>query len=781
MPGLGDAVPRIEDLRLVRGQGQYTDDVVLPKQIYASQVRSPHAHAKIRNIDPSVAYSVPGVLAVLTGKEALADGLKPIPHTLWSVHPADMRFPNRDGSAQLSTPHNILPLTRVRFAGEAVAMVLAETLASAVAGAEAVRVEYDVLACVTDAEAAADPSAPHIWDELSSNICVDAEIGDASAVERAFSSAPHVVRLKTKAQRVTGVPMEPRAALGEYDCASDRYTIITNAGGAFRLKQDVADILGIPHDKVRAIIRDVGGNFGTRGGFYPEQALVCWAAKRIGRPVKWVSHRSECFLSDYQARDVAVEAELALGQDGKFLALRGSVLSNVGAYATSLVTLQKSTQVMSGIYDVPVASFRARGVLTNTPPTRPYRATGRPEAMLVIERLIDLAAEECGFDRLDIRRRNLISPEQMPYRNPFGVVYDNGCYRDALDEVADLAAWSSFPGRREDSERRGLLRGIGIGTYVDTGTGVARERTELVITLDGFVDVTIGTVSNGQGHETTFGQLVCEWLQVPLEKVRFRAGDSDRLVHGGGSHSGRSMRLAALILQEATGLIIDRGKELASLLLEAERSDIEFRNGQFAVVGTDRGVDIFSLALFAAECPGLPDEFRRLSAESDQITQAGTYPYGGHVCEVEVDPETGTVRIARYTAIDDVGRAVNPLVIDGQTHGGIAQGLGQALWEHCHYDLETGQLLAGSFMDYAIPRASELPSYHTKISEIPATTHPLGIRGGGEGGTCPALAVVNNAVRDALRLTGMHELQMPLTPEQIWQCTNSRPSALPPE
>ena len=772
--GIGQPVRRREDLRLVRGGGRYTADENLPGQVHAVMVRSPHAHARIRAIAKEKALAAPGMLAVLTGDDCLADGLKPIPHKPWSPHPAETRLTNSRGAPPFEAPHHILPADKARFVGEAVAIVIAETLHAAKGGAERVEVDYEVLPAVVETEAAARQDAPRVHeraqDGAQSNVCFDAEIGDAAATAAAFAKAAHVTRFETWVQRVTGVPMEPRAALAEFDSTTGRFTLYAGNGGAVRLKNDLATILDVPPEKVRVLMADIGGNFGTRGMIYPEFAAVAWAARKLGRPVKWIIHRHESFLSDYQARDLVVEAELALDEKGRFLAMRGSNLGNLGAHTTNFAMVQKGVQMMSSIYRMPAAHFRARATLSNTAPTRPYRSAGRPEVIFVIERLIDLAAREHGHDRLAIRRRNLVTEKELPYRNPFGVEYDNGDYIGAIEAALKLGDWAGFKRRRTEAKKRGKRRGIGVGTYVDISTGVPREKAELVVLPHGVVELVIGVVSQGQGHETSFAQLVTEWLGVPIDSVRVIAGDTDRVTVGGGAHSGRGMRLGSIVIKRSSDDIIEKGMRIAEHVLETAASDIEFSHGRFAVKGTNHAIGLFEVARAASERSDLPEDLRGpLTAACDETVAEASYPYGAHVCEVEVDPETGTVTLVNYAAVDDVGRAVNPLIIHGQIHGGIAQGVGQALLEHCHYDRDSGQLLAGSFMDYAMPRASDLPFYATELSEVPSPTHPLGIRPAGEGGTVPALAVTINAIVDALCEFGVRHIEMPATPERVWQ------------
>jgi aerobic carbon-monoxide dehydrogenase large subunit len=768
--GIGQPVPRREDLRLVRGGGRYTADENLPGQVYAFMLRSPHAHARIRKIATDKAKAVPGVLAVLTGADVVADGLRPIPHKQWSQHPAEIQLQNSDGSEPFTAPHLLLPTDKARFVGEAVAMVVAETVNAAKDGAEEIEIDYEALPAVTATAAAARQDAPRVHDAARSNVCFDAELGDATATDAAFARAAHVTRFETWVQRVTGVPMEPRAALAAYDQASGRFTVYAGNGGAVRLKNDLATMLDVPPERVRVLMQDVGGNFGTRGMIYAEFALAAWAARKLGRPVKWIIERHESFLSDYQARDLAVEAELALDAKGRFLAMRGSNLGNLGAHTTNFAMVQKGVQMMSSIYRMPAAHFRARATLSNTSPTRPYRSAGRPEVIFVMERLIDLAARELGQDRVAIRRRNLVTEKELPYKNPFGVEYDNGDYIGAMDTALKLCDWDGFRRRRAEAKKRGKCRGISVGNYVDISTGVPREKAEITVLPDGVVELVIGITSQGQGHETSFAQLVCEWLGVPIEAIRFIAGDTDRVTVGGGAHSGRGMRLGSIVIKKSSDGIIEKGMRIAEHLLETAAADIEFKHGRFAVKGTNHAMGLFEVARAAAERNDLPEDLRGpLAAQCDETVLVASFPYGAHVCEVEVDPDTGAVKLISYAAVDDVGRAINPLIIHGQVHGGIAQGVGQALLEHAHYDPESGQLLTASLMDYAMPRASDLPFYLTELSEVPSSTHPLGIRPAGEGGTVPALAVIINAVVDALKDFGVRHVEMPATPERIWR------------
>src|SRR5262245_49334664 len=559
-------------------------------------VRSPHAHARIGAIAAAEALAIPGVLAVLTGADFLEDGLKPIPHRPFSASPPDVGLANRDGSEIFIAPHFPLPADRARFVGEAVAMVVAESLQVAKDAAEHVHVDYQDLPAVVLAADAAAPGAPRLWDERDSNVTIDADLGDAAATEAAFAGAAHVARLSTWVQRVTGVPMEPRAAVAAYDASSGRYTLYAGSGGVVRQKRELAAMLGVEDAAVRVVARDTGGNFGTKNSFFPEFVLVAWASKRLGRPVKWTCERSEAFLSDYQGRDLTVQAELALDAEGNFLALRATNLSNAGAHTASHVALSKGASIITSVYRFPAAHVRARAVLSNTPPTTPYRSAGRPEAIFVVERLIDLAAREHGFDRVELRRRNLIPESAMPFRNPFGLLYDSGAYAKAMASALALADWNGFAARREEARLRGRLRGIGIANYVEVTSGFPTERAEIAVRPEGRVDAVIGTLSSGQGHETSFAQLLVEWLGVPFESVNLIQGDTDIVSEGGGSHSGRSMRHASVVLGRVSERIVAKGAQVAARLLEVAAEDVEFRAGRFSVKGTDRSLGIFEVA-----------------------------------------------------------------------------------------------------------------------------------------------------------------------------------------
>ena len=779
--GIGKSVPRREDSRLLTGRGQYANDFSLPGQAHAYLVRSPHAHASIVKIDAAQAIGGPGVLAVLTGSDAVGDGLCPIPHSPVPTNPHEVPLRNRDGSAFFIAPHPVLAGDAVRYVGEPVAIVVAATLAEAMDAAERVDVVYQPLAAVVRSRDALSPGAPPVWEQHGSNLCIDSAAGDKEATDAAFARAAHVVRLETTINRVTGVPMELRAAIGVYDEPAARFTVYTSAGGGVvRQRDDIAGALGVPKDAVRVVSGDVGGNFGIRNNTCPEFALVAWAAKRVGRPVKWVCERREAFLTDFHGRDLTSEAELALDADGNFLALRAVNTSNLGASAISFVPLAKGIAVSSSVYDIPTSYMRGVGVVTDTTPTSAYRSAGRPEVMFVLERMIDIACRRHGFDRLELRRRNLVPPDAMPYRNPLGLVYDSGDYPAALRRAAGLGDWAGFETRRAEAHQRGRYRGIGIANSIELNTGGPRERAEMTIDPSGTVEIVLGTMSAGQGHETSFAQIVGEWLGVDPEQVSLVTGDTDRVQAGGGSASARSMRLGAWVMAKAADQIVERGRRVAAVMLEVAEEDVEFARQRFLVKGTDRSVGLFEAAA-AAVSGNLPGDLRGpLIGISDQVMSLPSFAYTCAVCEVEVDQETGLVEIVQYTSIDDCGRAVNPMLIHGQSHGGIAQGIGQALWEECFYDRDTGQLLSGSLMDYAMPRADNLPLFQTEISEVPSTTNPLGMRGGSEGGITPGLAVVANAIVDALTEFGIDHIELPATPERVWRAIRSSRSDTSP-
>ncbi len=766
---IGQPVRRREDARLLTGQGRFSDDWHIDGQAWMAVVRSSHAHAILRGIDTAAAAAMQGVLGVFTGADVLADDLKPIPHSPLPSTKHDMKLHGPGGSDVFIGDHRPLPADKARYVGEALAIVVAETRAQAEDAAEAVLVDYEPLPSVADTARAAAPGAPVVWDETPDNVSVETFFGDKAATDAAFDAADHVVEMEIHIDRVTGVPMEPRAALGDYDAETGRYTIYAGSGGSVRQKREIAEVLGVAAEDVRVVSKDVGGNFGTRNRLYVEFPLVGWASRKVGRPVKWTAQRSEAFVSDYQGRDLVTNVSLALDKDGKFLGMRADNLSNVGSRMVSLSPLSKGSGLITGSYDIPAAHLRSRAVFSNTPPTNAYRSSGRPEVTFAIERLVETAAHELGFDPLELRRKNLVRSDQMPYANAVGMVYDSGEYAKSMDMCMEAADWDGFTARKADAEARGKLLGRGFANYVESSIGTPREQAEIHVKTDGGIDLVIGTQPSGQGHETSFAQVCAEWLGVPVEKVTVIVGDTDVVKVGGGSHSGRSMRMAGTVIVKAADLLIERGKRLAAIVLEAAEADINFENGAFSIAGTDRSIDLFELAQ-ALDGRDLPDDLKGgLSIVQDNVMETPVFPNGCHICEIEIDPETGGYEVTRYTTVDDVGRAINPLIVDGQTHGGIVQGAGQALGELCAVDEETGQPLAGSFMDYQMPRALEYPSFNTQLNEVPSPTNPLGVKAGGEGGTTPALAVLVNGFVDALRPYGVRDIRMPVTPRKVWE------------
>lgn len=779
---IGKPILRKEDLRLITGAGRYSDDFNLPGQAYAAFVRSPYAHARIISIDASAALAMDGVLAVFTGKDIAAAGLNPIPHdnSLMGTaelqrQGADIILVNSDGSPVVSPAHQLLPETHAHYAGEAVAMVVAETSDIAKDAMTVVDVEYEELPFVVDAVAAIAPGAPQIFDRFPRNIGLDGEVGDREGTEAAFAKATKVVSLHTHIQRVTGVTMEPRAATGSYDPETGQYQLYAGSSGVFRHKLELSKVLGVTPDKVRVIAEDVGGNFGTKNNLSVELALTVWAAQQVGRPVKWTSERGEAFLSDYQGRDLTVDIELAMDDEGNFLALRSRNVSNVGAYFASFQPLRKGVSLMSNVYDVPVGFVHAIGAITNTGTTAPFRSAGRPEAIFVMERLVDIAAQRFGFDRIELRRRNLIKPDQLPYRNIAGLVYDSGDYAASMEAVLRMVDWDGFPLRAEEAKSRGCRRGIGVANYIEITTGIPREWAEIRVDPESGFELAIGTMSSGQGHETSFAQVAAEWLGVSIEQVRLVAGDTDRLVFGGGSISGRSMRFASVVIREAIDRVVEQAAKVVAHVAGVDPAEVTFAEGVLTAGSTTTEMTIMDVARLIQSESRLPDNLRKpLRGEHDHFFPDPGYPFGAQACEVEVDLATGTVTIIDIAAIDDVGRAINPLILHGQTIGASVQGLGQALMEHIIYDEETGQLLTGSLMDYALPRAEGVPNFKVAITETPAPSNPLGIRAGGEGGTTPALAMLVNAVVDALKEFGIEHLEMPLTPQRVWSAIHDK-------
>ena len=760
---IGQPLRRKEDERLLTGRGRFSDDFTVPGQTYAAVVRSPHPHARIVEIDTRRALAMPGVLGILTGQDCAADGLSPIPHNPVPQTRYDMKLTGPGGGPIFIGPQMLLPSDRVRHVGEAVAVVVAETALQAEDAAEEVAVDYRELPWIAQIKGALTPGAAAVWDEVPDNVLVDTFFGDAAATERAFAIADHIVEMEFHVGRVTGVPLEPRAALGHWDTATGRGTLWAGSGGAVRQKTELAEVLGVPPDRVRVVSLDVGGNFGTRNRLYVESGLVLWASRKLGRPVKYTSTRSEVFLTDFQGRDLFTRVALAIRADGKFLGLRADNVSNVGARCASLSPLGKGSALVTGSYDIPAATLRSRAVFTNTMPTNAYRSSGRPEVTYAIERVVDEAARRLGIDRVALRRMNLVDQEAMPYPNAVGARYDSGTYEANMDLAMEIADWDGFMARRRAAEARGKLLGLGLANYVESSIGAPRERSEITITSEGRVKVVIGTGPSGQGHETSFAQVVGAVLAVPVEAIDVVTGDTDIVSLGGGSHSGRSMRHSATLFAKAAPELIANGKRVAARLLDASVDQVTFADGRFSAPPHNRSFDFLELA---KEAPRLGEG--ELAVTTDNDMHDPVFPNGCAVCEVEVDPETGLAEIARYSVVDDVGRCINPLIVHGQTHGGVAQGVGEAMWEECVVDPASGQPLSGSFMDYGMPRSNSLPFFTTRIVEVLSPTNPFGIKAGGEGGCTPALAVVISAILDALAPLGVRDMTMPATPFKVW-------------
>jgi aerobic carbon-monoxide dehydrogenase large subunit len=752
--GIGQPVRRKEDRRFITGAGRYLDDIKLPDAAYAYVLRSPHGHAAIRSIDAAAARACPGVLAVLTGADAEADGVRPVP----CLAPVAVK-PGTPAQAMPRRP--ALATERVRHVGDGVALVIAETREQAKDAAEQIAVEYEMLPAVTDLAAAVKPGAPQIWPEAPGNANFVWADGDKAKTDSAFAKAARIVAVEVVNNRVVPNSMEPRGAIGLFDKASGGYTLYASSQGAHLLKEIIAGAI-LPEagaEKIRVVTPDVGGGFGMKIFVYPEYILLLWAARRLGRPVKWIAERSEGFVSDTQGRDNLTKAELALDAEGKFLAIRVSTLANMGAYLSNfgpLIPTEAGKGMHVGVYAIPAAYVEVTGVFTNTVPVDAYRGAGRPEAAYMLERLVDRAGRETGLGPAEIRRRNFIASGAMPFKTALGHTYDSGDFAANLVKAMEAAEWAGFPARKAESARRGKRRGIGMSYYIEVCGGAPGIPAQLRFERDDSVSLIVGTQSNGQGHETAYAQIVAERLGIPFDKITLRQGDTAAMAAGSFTGGSRSVPVGGVASRMAADIVIDKGKQQAADLLEAAAADIEFRDGNYVVAGTDRMVDIFSVARAAPE---------PLAGEAEFAPEVATFPNGCHICELELDPETGRVALLRYTVVDDFGEVINPLLLGGQVHGGIAQGIGQALLERTVYD-ETGQLLSGSFTDYAMPRAGDLPSIDFRWNPIPCRTNPLGIKGAGEAGAIGAPPAVLNALSDAL---GGAAIDMPATPERLWR------------
>jgi carbon-monoxide dehydrogenase large subunit len=764
--GIGQSVSRFEDPRLLRGRGRFVDDIDLPGQVYAVLLRSPHAHAVIRSIDTRAARASPGVLAVYTGEDVERDGLGTMTVTLPRKRP--------DGSPMFARAHRGLTSGRVRHVGDPVALVVAESVLQARDAAEAIDVDYEPLPSVTDTAATVAPGAAAVWDECPDNISNVFSVGDAARTEAAFASASHVVRRRYVISRVYANYMQPRGVLASYDEGDERYTIYADVQYPHRVRNALAaNIFKIPEHRIRVIAHDIGGGFGTKGWQYPEHRLIPWAARKVGRPVKWTCERSEAVLADEHARDNVSDAELALDAGGRILGLRVRTLANVGAYVSSernLLSTFVNVHTLSGVYAIPAAHVHVTCVMANTNGTAPYRGAGRPEAIYVIERLLDDAARELGLDRIALRRLNAVPPEAMPYKNPFGATYDCGEFVRGMDLAAKTADIAGFEARRAQARSRGRLRGLGFVNAIERAASPNQhEFAEIRFNPGGSVLLLVGTKHQGQGHETMYKQILHERLGIDPADVQFIDGDTDRVAFGMGTNGSRSTVVGGTAIWNAAGRIIEKGRKIAGHLLEASAEDIEFADGSFTVGGTDRKITLKEVAKAAFVAPRLPKGFEGgLYETATFVPSDDTWPNGTHVCEVEIDPATGQVQVLDYLVVDDVGRMVNPIGVKGQIHGGVAQGLGQALMERVAYDHETGQLLSGSFMDYAMPRATDMPPMRVASNAVPTRLNPLGAKGAGEAGTVGAIPAVMNAVIDALAPLGVTALDMPATSEKVW-------------
>jgi carbon-monoxide dehydrogenase large subunit len=761
---VGQPVPRNEDPILLRGRGRYTDDLNQPGQAYAVMVRSGYAHGVINAIDTDEALGMPGVLGVYTGPDLTAAGIKNMP--------LGMPIPTRDGSPPHRPSCPVLTSDKVRYVGDPIAIVVAETAVQAKDAAEAVIVDIDPLPAVTSCKAAAQPGAPLIHDEVPDNVAADFHYGDEEKVAAAFAAAAHVTRLEIPNNRIVVCAMEPRSAIAEYDAEGDRYTLRVGCQGVFGLKGGLANILGVERDKVRVLTGNVGGSFGMKSSVYPEYLALFHASKTLGRPVKWTDERGESFVSDSHGRDHEMTAELALDTEGNFLAVRVTGYGNLGAYVgrgTPVPPTANAVKNTIGVYKTPLLQVSTKVVVTNTQPVGAYRGAGRPEGNYYMERLVDTAAAEMGIDKIELRRRNHIPEGAMPHKAPNGTTYDSGEFTAVLNEAIIRSDWDGFAARKEESRQRGLLRGRGIGDYLEVTGPPADEMGGIRFEPNGDVTIITGTLDYGQGHWTPFAQILHQTLGIPFDKIRLLQGDSDELIAGGGTGGSKSLMASGTAILQASEKIVEKGRQIAAHVLEAAVEDIEFERGRFVIAGTDRYVGIMDLAAQlkrGVELPGDVPDSLDVQHVMDKLSSA--FPNGCHVAEVEIDPETGVVAVVKYSMVNDFGVIVNPLLVEGQAHGGVVQGIGQALMERVVFDKD-GQFLTGSFMDYALPRASDALEFQIDSHPVPAKTNPLGAKGCGEAGCAGSLPAVMNAVVDALSEYGIRHINMPATPFKVWQ------------
>ena len=766
--GIGQPVRRREDVRFLTGTGRFTDDIDLPGEVYGYILRSPHAHAKIRAIDTAAAKATPGVLGVFTIADLDADGIAEIP--------TQVDVPGKGGEKMFAPTRPVLARGVVRYVGNPVAFVVAESLDQAKDAAESVEVDYEPLPAVTDLKAAAELGAPLLYPERQSNLCVHWLSHDGKPVEDAFARAAKVVRLDFANSRIMGTPLEPRVAIGDWDAESGTHTLYSPTQGVIRVQNGMANIaFKVSKEKMRIVSPDVGGGFGLRGKLFPESVLVVFAAKRLGRPVKWRADRQETFLADVHGRDHLTHGEMAFDKDAKILGLRIETIANAGAYLSDngpRVATLAGARIAGTVYDVPAMQYSVRVTFTNTVPICAYRGAGRPEICYQMERLLDQGARAFGIGREEIRRRNFVRPEQLPYKNGVGMTIDSGHFRETMEKALETADWKGFEGRRRAARRRGVLRGIGLGCYIEASGGQPTEQVSLRVSPAGRIEAIVGTFSHGQGHETAFSQIIAQKLGVPLDAIDFRQGDTDFVKAGNGTGGSRSSQMGGVATARACDQVIEKARRLAAHALEAAAEDVHFRDGVFEVAGTDLRLSLLDVAALAQDPAKLPE------GETPGLDETCLYrrptecnfPNGAHVCEVEIDPETGRLEIAKYTAVDDCGVVINPLIVKGQVMGGVAQGAGQAALEHVVYDADSGQFLSGSLMDYAIPRAEDLPAFAIAFNPVPNPSNELGVKGIGEGGACGAPPAIVSAAADAL---GLAHIDMPLTQESLWRAVKA--------
>ena len=762
--GIGQAATRYEDDRLLSGEGRYVEDVHVEDQCYAAFVRSPHAHAKITSIDTADASSLPGVLAIYTVADLKAEGIGDIP----CMAPAS----NKDGSNCIMPPRPALAEDRVRYVGDAVAVVIAESRLQALDAVEAIWVNYDLLPAVVETNQAMADNANLVWGEAAKNQCFDWEDGDADATNKAFAEASHVVELELVNNRLVPTSMETRGAVAAIEEGTGRLTLCVSCQGVHVMRSLLAtQIFNVAEEDIHVTCNDVGGGFGMKIFLFPEYVCQLFAARKLGRAVKWISERSEAFMSDSHGRDHVSHLKVALDSDAKILGLQVNTVANLGAYLSNFapfVATSAGVPMLVGCYAVPTAYVEVQGVFTNTAPVDAYRGAGRPEAIYAIERLLDVAAFDLGISPDEIRKRNFIREEQMPFSTPLGSNYDSGNFQQNLEDALKLSNWDDFESRRRAAKSRGKLLGIGLASYIERCAGGSPEQARLEVANDGHITLYIGTLSNGQGHETAFRQILCERLGVAFEEVSIVQGDSDLIETGGGTMGSRSVPVGGAAISSVSEKIIEKAKLIAAELLETAISDVEFDNGVFRIIGTDRVQTFHEVAKAAAT-----DDDSAFDEKESFAPEEATYPNGTHVCELEIDKATGKIEIVDYTVVDDFGHVINPLLLEGQVHGGIGQGLGQALLESCQYESDSGQLLSASFMDYTMPRADDFPPIRFDLNKVPCKTNPLGIKGAGEAGAIGAPPAIINAIVNALKDQGVRHVDMPVTPNRLWNIMQS--------